>query len=509
MRTIIRDNYDPKNGDYHEKIIIDEARGRRWLFDCDGVFMPFDGVEVVNERGSSTSKAVSQKLFTDTANELEGADATLQQEIDELKNSPDVVDIVGTYADLQSYDTSTLGDKDVIRVLVDETHDDESSYYRWNATPQTWTFIGAVEGYYTRAQTDDLLDEKQDTLTAGSNIQISGNTISATDTTYTAGNGLDLTGTTFSADTTVLATQADLATKQGTLTAGANISIDSNNVISATDTTYSDFTGTDGATAGTAGLVPAPATTDAGKFLKADGTWDTAGSAVNVVQTTGTSTTDVMSQNATTSMVFADPSNKTKIQIGNNSMAYQNSSVAIGNGARTGRTTTDNNYCAIAIGAVAATGDSLGSGHYSIAIGGYSKAIQNYAVAIGAYSNIAGGTGVAIGGGYSSSNAARVNKSGGVAIGGESYANGVGSIALGYGSSTSTTGEMNIGSTSTSYGYNSSNYRLLSGVYDPQSAHDAATKGYVDGMITLTDTDPGEGAALAAGKFIAVYDSNS
>ena len=62
-----------------------------------------------------------------------------------------------------------------------------------------------------------------------------------------------------------------------TYTAGANITIDANDEISATDTTYSDFVGTDGTSAGTAGLVPAPATTDADKFLKSDGTWDTAG----------------------------------------------------------------------------------------------------------------------------------------------------------------------------------------------------------------------------------------
>lgn len=41
--------------------------------------------------------------------------------------------------------------------------------------------------------------------------------------------------------------------------------------------TYSDFVGTDGTTAGTAGLVPAPAATDADKFLKSDGTWSDAG----------------------------------------------------------------------------------------------------------------------------------------------------------------------------------------------------------------------------------------
>lgn len=64
-----------------------------------------------------------------------------------------------------------------------------------------------------------------------------------------------------------------LALKQGSLTAGTNINIANDGTISATDTTYNDFVGTDGTSAGTAGLVPAPATADAGTFLKADGTW--------------------------------------------------------------------------------------------------------------------------------------------------------------------------------------------------------------------------------------------
>ena len=61
--------------------------------------------------------------------------------------------------------------------------------------------------------TTDALNTKQATLTAGSNISISGSTISATDTTYTAGNGLELNGTEFSADTTVLATKTEVAPK--------------------------------------------------------------------------------------------------------------------------------------------------------------------------------------------------------------------------------------------------------------------------------------------------------
>ena len=45
------------------------------------------------------------------------------------------------------------------------------------------------------------------------------------------------------------------------------------------------FTGTDGTAAGAAGLVPAPATTDAGKYLKADGTWNSVNLSHNGVDT--------------------------------------------------------------------------------------------------------------------------------------------------------------------------------------------------------------------------------
>lgn len=51
-----------------------------------------------------------------------------------------------------------------------------------------------------------------------------------------------------------------------------------NNAIMSSETNIPEvidnaFTGTDGTSTGVKGLVPAPATTDAGKFLKADGTW--------------------------------------------------------------------------------------------------------------------------------------------------------------------------------------------------------------------------------------------
>ena len=73
----------------------------------------------------------------------------------------------------------------------------------------------------------------QPALTAGSNIQINGTTISATDTTYSAGSNVSI-----SAQNVISATDT-------TYSAGSNVSISAQNVISATDTTYSAGDGID------------------------------------------------------------------------------------------------------------------------------------------------------------------------------------------------------------------------------------------------------------------------
>lgn len=68
----------------------------------------------------------------------------MEDEVEELRNNPDVVDIVDTYADLQAYDTQHLTDNDIIRVLTDETHNGNSTYYRFDESTGTWTFIGEI-----------------------------------------------------------------------------------------------------------------------------------------------------------------------------------------------------------------------------------------------------------------------------------------------------------------------------------------------------------------------------
>lgn len=86
-----------------------------------------------------------------------------------------------------------------------------------NATGSAVATWGDING--TLADQTDLqnaLNAKQGTLTAGTNISITDNVISASGGEYTAGNGLDLTDKEFSVDTTTIATKSDI--KNATLT---------------------------------------------------------------------------------------------------------------------------------------------------------------------------------------------------------------------------------------------------------------------------------------------------
>lgn len=79
--------------------------------------------------------------------------------IDEIEQRSDVVDVVGTYAELQAYDTSHLAPNSLIKVINDETHDNEITYYRWvvSGATGTWTYVASEGAYYTTAQIDQML----------------------------------------------------------------------------------------------------------------------------------------------------------------------------------------------------------------------------------------------------------------------------------------------------------------------------------------------------------------
>ena len=63
---------------------------------------------------------------TDLNTELGG----LQSQIDAITSASDVTDIVGTYAELQAYDTTSLPNNSIIKVLQDEDRNNETTYYK-------------------------------------------------------------------------------------------------------------------------------------------------------------------------------------------------------------------------------------------------------------------------------------------------------------------------------------------------------------------------------------------
>lgn len=558
MRTIIRDNYTPKPGDYHDMYVFDEARGKSWRFDCDGVFYE---TTIENELGDSTTTAASQALVTSVAGDLDGkiqaeaearslADAHLQEEIDDLKNSPDVVDIVDTYADLQAYDTSHLGDKDVIRVLSDETHDGDSSYYRWSTDTQTWTYIGSIH-----------IDERafkpfpDSVVTDGTTQQFFNSILALQPETGMAYLGTvtlsDMPagliqeevevyvysdyvvyGVMRSTDVAPYQWWAASYNYQGWLPVGGGgtkTTFYANT--SETGTTrhiYSDDTCTTAATAqeiydaSQDGLVvlrsfnintptqfnevtllnvwQSPSDNDYQFIFAGDGAAYTYGADAltddtfyyytanflfgNRVQVPGTSTTDIMSQNAVTEMVWADPNPRNHVNIGGSisTLSSTNPCVAIGKNAL-----------------ITSGGGNNPMGN--TVIGSSADARNRFSTAIGSGTHAYGYESVALGS-SSTSSRTEATGSGAVSIGTKASASATGAIALGSNSASSTQGEMNIGTSNTTHGYNNSNYRLISGVYDGQAAHDAATKGQLDAVSIQNAGAPTTSTAGSVGQLL-------
>lgn len=142
-----------KDGDYE------------WSSTAGGVTVHNDltGRSVANTHPISAITGLQDALTSETTNR-ENADNGLQSQIDAITASSDVKDIVGTYAQLQAYDTSTLGNNDIIKVLQDETHSDETTYYRWSTVTETFTLIGEEGPYYTKAEADSTFVPKTRTV---------------------------------------------------------------------------------------------------------------------------------------------------------------------------------------------------------------------------------------------------------------------------------------------------------------------------------------------------------
>jgi len=511
------------------------------------------------QNSTEVDSAISTAIGLE-ATARQNADNGLQGQIDALAASSDVTDIVGTYADLEAYDTSKLKDNDIIKVLQDESQNDETTYYRWSTSTESFTLIGEEGPYYTKAQTNTLLAGKlsdaqirnQSIVTDGvAKIPVASGRYDedkAGVVGVATGNGVNISSGNLyleKADNNLIAGKTNnyRAIVPGNLDYAIEKGL-GNNSLSWTDTEKSNarttigaastasFTGTDGVDAGTAGLVPAPATTDAGKFLKADGTWDSAGggSGDTVYSTKTTSDSDTggavyIGNLGTDQTEVEDPTTTDNHYKYFWALPMENSTVPsrrtinIGGSIFGGCNNNDN--LVIGTGTIAEGGAWNCTGNMILApfYNSSSRAMlannerTTDSIIIGRGQINGGQANVAIGHSTTVRTGDQTLSStkSGIAIGAGSTCLNPNSIAIGVYSETSRSGEFNIGASGNGggWGYNSSDYRILAGVYDGQQAHDAATYGQVISYSAIN----GAGAPTTAteGKYVGqlYYDTTN
>ena len=176
----------------------------------------------------------------------ENADNSLQNQIDAITVSSDVVDVVSTYQDLVDYDTQHIKANDIIKVMQDSTHDNAISYYRWVIVNHagSWEYVGSEGPYYTKSETDILLNAKQNTITTTNKLQsdlvddTNQTNLFVTSTEKTTWNNkLD------QSDLTDYVKNTDYATssKGGVIKTGYSSNVDANGNLYATNLSYTNY----------------------------------------------------------------------------------------------------------------------------------------------------------------------------------------------------------------------------------------------------------------------------
>lgn len=145
-------------------------------------------------RITSEVSALNTAITTENT-QRQAADSALQSQIDAIVSSSDVFDIVGTYAELQAYDISTVPVNDIIKVLVDSTHSNAATYYRCVETGgvKSWSYIGSEGAYYTKSESDSLFVEQTTTVNnkpLSNNITLTASDVGALPSSTTIGNGI-------------------------------------------------------------------------------------------------------------------------------------------------------------------------------------------------------------------------------------------------------------------------------------------------------------------------------
>lgn len=130
---------------------------------------------VIAAGGLTPNAGVLTQVRDAIQNVVDTSANNLQQQIDAITAASDVFDVVGTYAELQAYDKSSVPLNDIIKVLQDSTHNNAATYYRLveeSGGTTDWSYIGQEGPYYTKSEVDADFATKAELPGIATNAQV-------------------------------------------------------------------------------------------------------------------------------------------------------------------------------------------------------------------------------------------------------------------------------------------------------------------------------------------------
>lgn len=132
----------------------------------------------------TSAKSLYDSISAERDARLRG-DEDLQAKINVLEAANDVIMVYGTHEEFVAGSASLhLTDKDVIKVLFDDTVSSNQVYYEYTLSTNSWDKIGELDPYYSKAEIDELEEQLSAT--------IANTYLSANGTDISAGKNLDV-----------------------------------------------------------------------------------------------------------------------------------------------------------------------------------------------------------------------------------------------------------------------------------------------------------------------------
>lgn len=131
--------------------------------DIENIKEELGSIEVDTSLNPTSENPIANKIVAQNFSQV-------NTDIAAINAAQNLLDIVATYNtgddSLLSYPKANLKNNDKIKVLNDETHEDQATYYRYDSTSETWIFI-AEEPVPKIEVADEITESSDELVTAG------------------------------------------------------------------------------------------------------------------------------------------------------------------------------------------------------------------------------------------------------------------------------------------------------------------------------------------------------